>query len=127
MSTKSTQFCLSHAKDAVFRPMKGLRDWLETRDLGLVEATNGQYAAWISRAKDLGGGTGRHFHNYDFQIMYVLKGWLKMYHEGEGEVLMEAGDFVYHPQGHVHDILDYSEDLELFEACSPSGRHSVDV
>ena len=41
MSTKPTQFCLSQAKDAVFQPMKGLRDWLETRDLGLVEATNG--------------------------------------------------------------------------------------
>ena len=40
---------------------------------------------------------------------------------------MEAGDFVYHPSGHVHDIMGYSEDLELFEACSPSGRHSVDV
>ena len=48
MSTKPTQFCLSHAKDAVFQPMKGLRDWLETRDLGLVEATNGHYEAWIS-------------------------------------------------------------------------------
>ena len=127
MSTKPTQLCLSQAKDAVFKPMKGLRDWLETRDLGLVEATNGQYEAWISRATDAGSGPGRHFHNYDFQIMYVLKGWLKMYHEGEGEVVMEAGDFVYHPSGHVHDIMDYSEDLELFEACSTSGRHAVDV
>jgi mannose-6-phosphate isomerase-like protein (cupin superfamily) len=50
-----------------------------------------------------------------------------MYHEGEGEVLMEAGDFVHHPKGHVHEILEYSEDLQLFELASPSGRHSVDV
>ena len=127
MSKKPTQFCLSHAKDAVFNSTKGFREWLETRDLGLVEATNGRYEAWISRAKEPGGGTGRHFHHYDFQIMYVLKGWVKMYHEGEGEVLMEAGDFVNHPHGHVHEIIDYSEDLELFEACSPPGRHTVDV
>ena len=107
--------------------MKGLRNWLETRDPGLVEAADGPYEAWISRAKDLGGGTGRHFHNCDFQIMYVLKGWLKMYHEGEGEVFMETGGFVYHPQGHVHATMDCFGDLELFEACSPSDCHSVDV
>ena len=76
MSTESTQFCLSHAKDAVFKPMKGLRDWLETRDLGLVEATNGQYEAWISRAKDFGGGTGRHFHNYNFQKVLHMTHYL---------------------------------------------------
>lgn len=127
MSSKSNQFILSRAKDSKFQSDGGLRDWLETRDLGLVRATNGQYEAWISRATGVSGGTGRHFHNYDFQIMYVLKGWMKMYHEGEGEVLMEAGDFVYHPQGHVHEIMDYSEDLELFELSSPPGRHSVEA
>ena len=127
MSNKSTKFVLSRAKDSKFQTTGGIRNWLETRDLGLVGATDGQYEAWISRANGPAGGTGRHYHNYDFQIMFVLKGWLKMYHDGEGEVIMEEGDFVYHPKGHVHEIIDYSSDLELFEACSPPGRHTIDM
>lgn len=127
MPTNANVFCLSKAKDAKFDSSGGLRAWLDTRDLGLSEATNGDYDAWISKANDIKGGTGRHYHNFDFQIMYVLSGWLEMYHEGEGNVHMEAGDFVYHPKGHVHEIIEYSEDLQLFELASPAGRHSVDV
>ena len=127
MSDQPTKFCFSRAEDAVFTPMTGYRDWLKTRDLGLSAATHGQYDAWVTRANELEGGTGRHYHNYDFQIMYVIKGWLKMFHEGEGEVMMEAGDFVFHPKGHVHEIMAYSPDLELFEACSPAERHAIDV
>ena len=127
MPAGTTKFCLSKAADANFERLGGLRDWLDNRDLGLKDATNGEYDAWISKANDVKGGTGRHYHNYDFQIMYVLSGWLRMYHDGEGEVVMEAGDFVYHPKGHVHEIIEYSEDLELFELASPAGRHSVDV
>ena len=127
MTKKTTKFCISRAKTSKFKADSGKRGWLKTRDLGLSEATNGDYEAWVSRANTIGGTTGRHRHNYDFQIMFIVKGWLKMYHDGEGEVLMEEGDFVYHPKGHVHDIIEYSEDIELFEACSPAGRHSIDV
>ena len=127
MENHHTKFCLSCSRDAEFKPDQGKRAWLTVRDLGLNEATNGRYEAWISRANAMGGGTGRHYHNYDFQIMYVIKGWLKIYHDGKGEVIMEAGDFAYHPKGHIHEIIEYSEDIELFEACSPAGRHAIDV
>ncbi len=54
--------------------MTGFRDWLEVRNLGLAEATQGAYWAHVGRAKDLGCGTGPHYHEMDFQIIYVLKG-----------------------------------------------------
>ena len=127
MPTTPHKFCLRKAAEADFKPSGGLRDWLDNRDLGLNDATDGEYDAWISRANGVKGGTGRHYHNYDFQVMYVLSGWLRMYHEGEGEVVMEEGDFVYHPKGHVHEIIEYSDDLELFELASPAGRHSIDI
>lgn len=120
-------FCLSRAKDATFTPMTGYRDWLKIRDLGLSEATHGDYDAWVTRANDLGGSTGRHYHEYDFQIMFVLKGWVKMYYEGEGEFVLEAGDFVYHPPRHVHDFMEYSEDIEIFELAAPANHHSIDL
>ncbi|MEL7542856.1 MAG: cupin domain-containing protein [Pseudomonadota bacterium] len=127
MTDQSATFCLSRGKDAKFEPMTGYRDWLKIRDLGLSAATNGQYDAWVTRANDLGGATGRHYHEYDFQIMFVTKGWVKMYYEGEGEFVLEAGDFVFHPPKHVHDFMDYSEDIEIFELASPANHHAIDV
>ena len=107
--------------------MSGYRDWFAIRDLGLSEATHGQYDAYVTRANELGGKGGRHYHEYNFQIMFVLKGWVKMWHEGEGEFILKPGDFVYHPPRHVHDLLDYSEDFEILEMFSPKIRASIDV
>ena len=127
MPSINSRFCLSRAEDAHFEPMHGYRDWLKIRDLGLSAATEGAYDAWITRANDMGGSTGRHYHNYDFQIMYVTRGWVKMYYEGEGEFVLNAGDFVYHPPGHVHDFMEYSEDIEIFELASPADHSCVNV
>lgn len=127
MSDPAAKFCLSRARDAHFEPMHGYRDWLKIRDLGLSAATHGKFDAWVTRANDLGGSTGRHYHNYEFQIMYVTRGWVKMYYEGEGEFVLEAGDFVYHPPRHVHDFMDYSEDIEIFELASPADHSAIDV
>ena len=60
-------------------------------------------------------------------MMYVISGWVKMYYEGEGEFVLNAGDFVYHPPGHVHDFMDYLEDTEIFEMASPANHHAIDV
>lgn len=121
------RFCLSRAEDAHFEPMHGYRDWLKIRDLGLADATHGAYDAWVTRANDLGGSTGRHYHNYEFQIMYVTRGWVKMYYEGEGEFVLKAGDFVYHPPAQVHDFMDYSEDIEIFELAAPADHSCINV
>ncbi|HUV21985.1 MAG TPA: cupin domain-containing protein [Gammaproteobacteria bacterium] len=127
MPQQQPRFCLSRHEDAHFEPMHGYRDWLKIRDLGLNAATHGQYDAWVTRANSLGGSTGRHYHNYSFQIMYVLKGWVKMYYEGEGEFILNAGDFVYHPPGHVHDFMEYSADIEIFELAAPADHSSIDL
>jgi mannose-6-phosphate isomerase-like protein (cupin superfamily) len=127
MSEEKTNFLVTRANEGQFESMGGSRDWLKIKDLGLSEATNGKFDAWKTRAAEMGGSTGRHFHNYDFQIMFVLKGWVKMYYEGEGEMILNEGDFVYHPKGHVHDFMEYSEDLELLEMASPANHHSIEV
>ena len=127
MSSEKTRFCLSRAENAHFEPMHGYRDWLKIRELGLSEATQGAYDAWVTRANDLGGSTGRHYHNYSFQIMYVIRGWVKMYYEGEGEFVLKAGDFVYHPPKHVHDFMEYSDDIEIFELAAPADHSAIDV
>ena len=127
MPEDTNNFCMSLADDAHFEPMHGYRDWLKIRDLGLSDATHGAYDAWVTRANDLGRSTGRHYHNYDFQIMYVTRGWVKIFYQGKGEFVLKAGDFVYHPPGHVHDFTEYSEDIEIFELASPADHSCVDV
>ena len=127
MSDPKPRFCLSRAEAAIFAPMTGFCDWLKIRDLGLKDATHGAFDARVTRANHLSGSTGRHYHDYDFQIMFVLKGWVKMYYEGEGEVVLSVGDLVYHPLRHVHDFMEYSEDIEIFGLASPAHHHAVEA
>ena len=72
MSDPQPKFCLSRAKDVTFEPLTGYRDWVKVCDLGLSEVTHGKYDAGVTRANELGGATGRHYHEYDLQIMFVL-------------------------------------------------------
>ena len=127
LSTPDGQFLICRAGEGSYQPMTGLRDWLSIRDLGLNRATHGQYDAWTTRANAMGQSTGRHYHNYDFQIMFILEGWVKMYYEDQGEVVLEKGDFVYHPRGQIHDLMDYSEDIHILEMASPAFHHSIDA
>ncbi len=59
--------------------------------------------------------------------MYVTRGWVKMYYEGEGEFVLKAGDFVYHSPKHIHDFMEYSDDIEIFELASPADHSAIDV
>jgi len=53
-------------------------------------------------------------------MVYVLKGWVKTYMEGEGENLMQQGSAWTQPPRVKHMILDYSDDVELLEVILPA-------
>ena len=74
-----------------------------------------------------GATTGVHYHEVDFQILQVLKGWVKFAYEEEREVTLKVGDFVYHPPRMVHNLVDYSADVELFELLSPARHATIDL
>jgi quercetin dioxygenase-like cupin family protein len=71
--------------------------------------------------------TGLHRHLCDFQMFYVLKGWMKFVYEAEGEHTFHAGDCVLQPAGIVHNELDCSDDLEVLEIYSPAVHPTVVV
>lgn len=128
MPQEPQKFSASFAKDAVFKP--GLRDFMEYRDLGIANATNGQFRAHVVRIKkdcshDTLHTTGLHRHLCDFQMFYVLKGWIKFIYDGQGEYLFNPGDCVLQPAGIVHNELDCSDDLELIEIYSPAVHQTV--
>ncbi len=113
-------FSISRARDGGFKG-GGLRRKFEYRDLAIGEATGGRFRAHVIRA----GGAGEqlaveHWHALDFQLVYILKGWIAFDYEGVGEVRLEAGDCVHQPPGIRHAVLGHSQDLELLEVTSPA-------
>lgn len=131
MSEPKQLFSPSLAKDAVYRT--GLRTFMEYRDLGIEKATHGQFRAHVIRIKNDAAGdhalhtTGLHRHLCDFQMYYVLKGWIKLVYEGQGEHTFHPGDCVLQPAGIVHNELDCSDDLEILEIYSPAVHQTVVV
>ena len=68
-----------------------------------------------------------HFHDVDFQMVYVLKGWVKTYMEGQGETLMKEGSAWTQPPRIKHLIMDYSDDVELLEVILPAEFKTVEL
>jgi mannose-6-phosphate isomerase-like protein (cupin superfamily) len=132
MSGQKQLFSASLAKDAAYQP--GLRSFMEYRDLGIEKATHGKFRAHVIRIKRGAAGahgelhtTGLHKHECDFQMFYVLKGWMKFVYEGEGERTFHAGDCILQPPGIVHNELDCSDDVEILEVYSPAVHPTVVV
>jgi mannose-6-phosphate isomerase-like protein (cupin superfamily) len=119
MSTVMQRFVVSRAKEAPYRP--GFRAYFRDRDLGVRDATGGKYTAEVHRAcaPCPEGGSGPHTHAVDFQFNYVLKGWIRVWLEGEGEHTFGAGDAWLQPPGIKHNVTSFSEDLEVLEIVSP--------
>ncbi|MBV9555822.1 MAG: cupin domain-containing protein [Pseudolabrys sp.] len=120
MSDTDMRFSASHLKDARFAD-GGLRSFFVYRDLGIKEATGGRVMAHVIRAKSAQeGGSDWHRHILDFQMFYVIKGWIRFRYEGIGEVLAEAGSCVHQPPGIRHVEIGHSGDLELIEIALPA-------
>ncbi|MCK6454533.1 MAG: cupin domain-containing protein [Alphaproteobacteria bacterium] len=115
---------VSHRKARDFKG-GGLRDFFQYRDLGIRQATRGRVGAHVIRAAPEGGkkrikGSGAHRHALDFQMVYVLKGWVEFEYEGYGKVRLKAGSSVYQPPGIRHREIAHSRDLELIEITQPA-------
>ena len=61
-----------------------------------------------------------HIHHLDFQMIYILKGWVIFEYEGQGEVTFRAGSAALQPPGIKHREVSHSDDLELIEITSPA-------
>lgn len=131
MSEPKQTFSASLAKDAVYKT--GLRSFMEYRDLGIENATHGKFRAHVIRVKQHGEGshdmhtTGLHRHDCDFQMFYVLKGWIRFVYAGHGEHTFREGDCVLQPPNIVHNELECSDDIEVLEIYSPAVHPTVVV
>jgi quercetin dioxygenase-like cupin family protein len=113
-------FSVSHAAASGFED-DGLRPFFQYRDLGLRAATNGRVVAHVIRAKPgVPAVSERHYHEVEFQMVYVLRGWIRFDYEGVGEVTLTAGSCVHQAPGIRHIELGHSDDLELIEIVMPA-------
>jgi hypothetical protein len=120
---------ISHYRDEDFKA-DGLRTYAKYRDLGVAEASSGVARAHVIRL--IGPCEPEvvsklHFHDVDFQMVYVLKGWVKTYLEGIGETTFQTGSCWTQPSRIKHLIMDYSDDVELLEVILPADFKTVEL
>ena len=123
------RIAISHHREEDFKA-DGLRAYAKYRDLGIKDATHGLAQAHVIRL--LGPCNPQevsklHYHDVEFQMVYVLKGWVKTYMEGQGEMLMKQGGCWTQPPKIRHMILDYSDDVELLEIILPADFKTVEL
>jgi Cupin domain len=123
------RIAVSHHREEDFKA-DGLRTYAKYRDLGIADASNGLARAHVIRLVgpcNPAEVSKLHFHDVEFQMVYVLKGWVKTYLEGQGETLMKEGSSWTQPPRIKHLILDYSDSCELLEVILPAEFKTVEL
>jgi hypothetical protein len=123
------RIAISHHREEDFKA-DGLRTYAKYRDLGFAAATQGLAQAHVIRLIgpcNPAEVSKLHFHDLEFQMVYVLKGWVKTYMEGQGETLMQQGSAWIQPPRIKHLIMDYSDDVELLEVVLPAEFKTVEL
>ena len=113
---------ISHRRDEDFKA-DGLRAYAKYRDLGIADATHGLARAHVIRLIgpcNPDEVSKLHYHDVEFQMVYVLKGWVKTYMEGVGQTTFQVGGSWTQPPKIRHLIMDYSDDVELLEVILPA-------
>ncbi|MBN8989741.1 MAG: cupin domain-containing protein [Rhizobiales bacterium] len=123
------RIAISHHREEDFKA-DGLRTYAHYRDLGIADATHGLAQAHVIRLIgpcNPAEVSKLHYHDVEFQMVYVLKGWVKTYMEGQGETMMNVGSSWTQPPRIKHLILDYSDDVELLEVILPAEFKTVEL
>jgi mannose-6-phosphate isomerase-like protein (cupin superfamily) len=122
------RFTVSHRSEGDFAG--GLRRYANYRDLGISAATNGLVQAHViqfvppCRPEEV---SKLHYHDVEFQMVYVLKGSIKTELEGQGAVTMREGSCWIQPPRVKHKVLDYSDDCQVLEIVLPADFKTVEL
>jgi quercetin dioxygenase-like cupin family protein len=106
---------------------EGSQNWvrgrarMEYRDL-IPDRLGGKVVASHIRLTDGGEVPDYvHYHKIDFQVIYCLKGRIKVVYEDQGEPFwLETGDLVLQPLEIRHRVLECTAGAEVIEITSPA-------
>ena len=118
--TKQQSFTVSHFDAGAFKD--GLRSYARYRDLGIDQATQGAAVAHVIKFVPPCTDEVRQWHTHDveFQMIYVLKGWIVTEIEGRPPEKMQIGSAWLQPPNIKHRVVDYSDDCEVLEIVLPA-------
>ena len=120
------KFKITKASDSSFE--SGLRGFFEYKNLGIEEATSGDFGANVIKAVDGKHANGEwHYHKLTFQMVYILKGSVEFEYKGEGTFVLNEGDVIHQPPEIHHREIKHSADLELIEITSPAQFETVSL
>jgi quercetin dioxygenase-like cupin family protein len=122
-------FRVSHHAEEDFET-NGLRRYAKYRDLGMAKATAGMVQAHVIRFVgpcNPDEVSKLHTHDVEFQMVYVLKGWIKTELEGQGVHVMRPGSAWLQPPMIKHKVLDYSDDCEVLEIVLPADFETTEL
>ena len=120
------KFKITKANDSSFE--SGLRGFFEYKNLGIEEATSGDFGANVIKAVDGKHANGEwHYHKLTFQMVYILKGSVEFEYKGEGTFVLNEGDVIHQPPEIHHREIKHSADLELIEITSPAQFETVSL
>jgi mannose-6-phosphate isomerase-like protein (cupin superfamily) len=125
---KKQTFVASHHSPDAFE--QGLRRYAQYRDLGIAAATKGLARAHVIKMIPpcIPAEVSKpHYHDVEFQMIYVLKGWMTTDFEGEGPVTMREGTCWLQPPKIKHTVLGYSDDCEVLEIILPADFETVEL
>ncbi len=120
MTAVRQRFGFSHLDESQFK--SGLRSYARYRDLGVAAASGGAAVAHVIRFQPPCTDEVRVWHTHDvqFQMIYVLKGWVVTEMDGHPPERMKTGSCWIQPPQIRHRVVDYSEDCELLEVVLPA-------
>ncbi len=119
-ATQQQRFAFSHARNGAFRT--GLRSYAAYRDLGFGVATQGAAVAHVIRFVEPCSDEVRiwHTHDVEFQMIYVLKGWIVTEMDGHQPECMDVGSSWIQPPRIRHRVVDYEPGTEVLEVVLPA-------
>jgi quercetin dioxygenase-like cupin family protein len=123
-SSNHLRLTVSKANNPVLLP--GRQATLTNRDLGTVEATTGRMLAVVTSAtQGMGQASGWHYHVCEYQLIYVLKGWVDLEAEDGTHTRIGAGDSVIVPGSMRHNVPGTAQELEVLTITVPAEAELV--
>ena len=106
----------------------GRRSFGQYFDLGVAEASDGLVSTQVTKMrKGMVKETGWHYHECDFQWLYITKGWLELQFEDGGTHRIHENSICFIPGGYRHNETATSDELEFIEIFMPPKPRTVAV